>query len=171
MKDRLAPIIPSNLRIWLGILLIVPYLVIQNLWFKAAFLLVLLILLYLSGKKFRPLPNFLLFSSILFFQLLSPSGEVLWQAGVFMVTREALEKGLMRGMTLVGLIFISLISVRPGVGKKKETLLARTFYYFSCFMESRDFLIKGEKKDFFHRLDTLLLDVYRSRENEGNNDN
>jgi hypothetical protein len=166
MKDRLAPLVSPLHRLWIGLLLMFLFLAVQDLIFKAGFLLILFVLLFLSGKKFRPLPNFLLFFSLVFFQILNPSGEVLGQVGFLIITEEALEKGLMRGMTLVGLIFISLISVRPGLGGKSHSLLARTFYYFSRFMDSRDYLKTGEKRHLFKKLDSLLLQVYRGESSE-----
>ncbi|MDC7220990.1 MAG: hypothetical protein PQJ59_13730 [Spirochaetales bacterium] len=174
MKDRLARFTGLHYRFFTALSVTIPFLLIHSLPVKGALFLLLYLLLPLSGKRIRFLTGGLLFASVLFFQLLSPRGEVLWEGGPFLLTKGALEEGLLRGMTLLGLVNLSLISIRPGIKLPGEggALLARTLFYFGQFMDMRD-RIKGKiaAKGLAGEMDLIMEEVYASgHEAEGESD-
>lgn len=66
-------------------------------------------------EKLRLLPSILMVAGITFFSLFSPHGQVLARIGGIFVTAGAVEAGLARGMTLVGMVFLSQLAVSPQV--------------------------------------------------------
>lgn len=71
-------------------------------------------LLALSRRgKLRLLPSILMIAGITFFALFSPHGQVLARWGRFSVTAGALEAGLIRGLTLAGMVFLSQLALSP----------------------------------------------------------
>jgi heptaprenyl diphosphate synthase len=68
-----------------------------------------------------------------------PLGRVLWRLGPWSITQGALEGGLAKGLTLVGLAYLSRFSVRPdlrlpgAVGR----YVARTLFYLNRLLELR----------------------------------
>jgi hypothetical protein len=68
-----------------------------------------------------------------------PLGRVLWRLGPWSLTQGALEGGLAKGLTLVGLAYLSRFSVRPdlrlpgAVGR----YVARTLFYLNRLLELR----------------------------------
>ena len=100
---------------------------------KAGQVAVFCLLVVLSGTKggLRLLRTvlILLFSTVLF-NLVTPFGRVLVEWGPLVVTQGALSTGLLKGLTLVGLMLLSRLSVRrsvvlPGVlGLYASTTLA-----------------------------------------------
>lgn len=65
--------------------------------------------------RIRLLPSVLMIVSITFFALFSPHGQVVARLGNFAITKGALESGLMRGVTLAGMVFLSQLAVAPGI--------------------------------------------------------
>ncbi|MDC7223570.1 MAG: hypothetical protein PQJ60_07490 [Spirochaetales bacterium] len=169
MKDKISLITGLRFRFFAALSVTVPFLLINSLPIKGALFLLLYLLMPLSGKKIHVFSGFFLFASVLFFQLLSPRGEILWEGGPFAITRGALEEGLIRGMTLLGLVNLSLISIRPGLRLPGEggALLARTLFYFGQFMDMRDRLREIKQvKGWTAELDLILDEVYDSGHEE-----
>ena len=78
------------------------------------------------------------------FNLAAPLGRVLFQVGAFPVTAEALATGLRKGLTLVGLVYLSRAFVRrslalPGVAGR---YLGRTFHYLNGLLARRAALLR-----------------------------
>lgn len=71
-------------------------------------------LLALSRRgKLRLLPSILMIAGITFFALFSPHGQVLARWGKITITAGALEAGLIRGITLAGMVFLSQLALSP----------------------------------------------------------
>lgn len=105
----------------------------------------------LSGKRIRFGYFLTLVVSITIFNLLTPYGQVLLQVGPLRVTRGALVDGAAKGLTIVGLVFVSLFTVSrhlvlPG---SFGLFLARSFFYFER--------LYGEKKRV--RRDHIIEDI------------
>lgn len=160
MKDRIASLLPPPARLWTGLSLALALFLMDDLVIKALMLIPLLVYMILGGRRPKPLLYLTLLGSVLVFQLLSPSGRVLAKLGPWEITADALSRGLDRGMTLVGLMFISFGSIGRNLKDSlpRKSLPAATFYYFSRFMDSRDSLGKGR---FMERLDDLLFSLYQ----------
>ena len=114
----------------------------------------------LEGKRFKPLPPLVMIASITLINVFNPIGRIIFTLGALRITFGALSLGLTKGLTLVGLIYLSRSSVRsdlllPG---KIGRILGRTFYYFDRINE-RWSETKGEGRSLMNRLDSLLLDI------------
>jgi len=81
------------------------------------------------------------------------------EVGPFAITSGALENGLIRGITMVGMVFLSVASVRPELELPGRFggLLGRTFYYFDSILEGKRRL---SGKNFFVSLDELLMERF-----------
>jgi hypothetical protein len=68
-----------------------------------------------------------------------PLGRVLWNVGPWKITAGALEAGLGKGLTLVGLAYLSRFCVRPDLRLPGAAgrYVARTFYYLNRLLELR----------------------------------
>lgn len=143
-------------------LITVPALLFQtNLYIKICQVLLFILLSVLSGKRFRVLPNLLIAAGIIFMNLLTPLGKILFSLGNFYITEGALKAGLQKTLVLIGLIYLSRFSVTRGLSFPGELggTLARVFYYFEEITARRGGLFsKGNGKKEGKRKRTLRLE-------------
>jgi hypothetical protein len=68
-----------------------------------------------------------------------PLGRVLWRVGPWSITQGALESGLAKGLTLVGLAYLSRFCVRPDLRLPGAAgrYVARTLFYLNRLLELR----------------------------------
>jgi len=88
-----------------------------------------------------------------------PLGRVLWRVGPWRITQGALESGLAKGLTLVGLAYLSRFCVRPdlrlpGIAGR---YVARTLFYLNRLLEARPALSLTRLAD---SLDRVLLKLW-----------
>jgi heptaprenyl diphosphate synthase len=114
-----------------------------------------------AGKKIKWMYFVIMVSSITFFNLLTPMGRVLVSIGPFTITEGALENGVMKGFTIVGLVFISLFSIRPDLRLPGRLggLLVRLFYYFERIVETKR--QKLEARRIIGSIDDILDALYQ----------
>lgn len=157
--DKLGRFLSPSFRFWTGLALIPPYFMIDSIGVKALLVLLFSFLAALAGKKIRILYFVFLISSITFFHLLTPMGKILAEVGPFRITSGALETGLHKGLTLCGLVFLSLFSVTPALKLPGRIggLLAGMFYYFEEILDGRKKISAG---NFIGSLDDVLLDLF-----------
>lgn len=157
--DILARFLSPSFRFWTGLILIPAYFMIESLVIKALLVLLFSFTAVLAGKKIRILYFVFLISSITFFHLLTPMGRILLEIGPFRITSGALETGLHKGLTLCGLVFLSLFSVTPALKLPGRIggLLARMFYYFEEILDGKK---KISASNFIGSLDDVLLDLF-----------
>lgn len=163
--DRIGKIVGAGSRFIAGMLMLPPFLMIEGLPYKAALAVFFAFLALLAGKRLRWGYFLILIASVTFFHLLTPWGRVLFEIGPFPITVGALKGGLIRGFTLVGMVFLSVAAVRPELELPGRLggLLGRTFYYFDSILEGKKRL---SRKNFFGSLDALLLERFNpEREN------
>lgn len=143
-----------------GGLLIPAYLFQDTLLIRVAQVLLFAGLASLAGKRIKWLYFVIMVSSITFFNLLTPMGRILLQLGPWPITETALERGLMKGFTIVGLVFISLFSIRPDLKLPGRLggLVGRVFYYFEQIMEGRG---RIEAKRLIPSIDEVLTGLFR----------
>jgi len=146
MKDKLDPWLSHKHRFLLGISLIIPWMFLNHSLIKTLLFLFLAFMTRLSGKKLKWAYFLLLITSISFFHLLTPMGRALFTLWGFPITLGALETGYLKGITLIGLVFISLSSVKPGLRFPGAFggMLANTLFYFEEIMRSRQSLKPGK---------------------------
>ncbi|MCK5671985.1 MAG: hypothetical protein KAH95_01340 [Spirochaetales bacterium] len=154
-------------KLFLGLAFVPAYLLQQSVFIRTfQFILLLSIFIY-KGGKFRIMPNMILIFGIIFAYILNPAGKVIVMAGKFPVTEGALMSGLSRALMLIGLIYLSRLSVSSKLNFKGKTgnLIGRVFYYFEAITENQaDFSFKnfyksGTAKRFINYIDNLLISL------------
>jgi hypothetical protein len=88
-----------------------------------------------------------------------PLGRVLWRVGPWRITQGALDSGLAKGLTLVGLAYLSRFCVRPELRLPGAAgrYVARTLFYLNRLLESRRSLSLSRLAD---SLDAVLESVW-----------
>ncbi len=157
--DRLATFLNPSFRFWTGLILIPGYLFLENPLAKLGLVALFAFMAVMAGKRIRFGYYIILTTSITFFHILTPLGRILFEIGPLRITSGALGTGIMKGLTLCGLIFISLFSVSgklrlPG---KLGGLLARTFYFFEEILEGKT---RVSPRDFIGSLDKVLIQLF-----------
>ncbi len=157
--DRLNQVLGVQPRFVAGILAMIPFLMVDFLPFKALLAAVFTMTALLAGKRIRWTYFLILTASVTFFHLLAPFGRVLFVVGPMTVTLGALENGLIRSLTLIGMVFLSLSAVGPNLRLPGRFggLLARTFYYFEVILDGKEGLSRHR---LFESLDDLLLERF-----------
>ena len=139
-----------------GLLALPPFLFQQQLPIKAVQALSFILLCVVFKRKMLLLPPLIAFLSITFINILTPHGEIIYTLGPFHLTSLALFTGLKRALTLIGLVYLSKLTITrmtplPGT---LGTLIAETFYYFERMMELWRTV---RQKRLLVKLDTLLI--------------
>jgi len=157
--DKLGRYINPAARFWTGISFIPGFFLIDRIEFKLCLVVIFALLASLAGKKIRFLYFIIMTGSIVFFHILTPVGRILLKTGPFIITEGSLKTGFNKGITLAGLIFISLFSVSPALKLpgKLGGLLGRMFFYFEEIIENRK---KIRPKDFIDSLDEILMEIF-----------
>ncbi len=135
------------------------FFLIEDVVIKSSLVVFFAILALAAGKRLRFGYFLMLVLSVTFFHLLNPWGRVLFMVGPFPVSAGALEDGLRRALTLVGMVFLSVAAVRPELELPGPLggLLGRTFRYFDLILEGKKRL---SRKNFLASLDALLLERF-----------
>ncbi len=135
LRDKINPI---HLFVT-GMLCIPGYLFQDTLWVRLVQVGVFGLLATMNGKRIKWLYFVGMVVSIAFFNLLTPIGRVLYRIGPFIVTAGALEQGILKGMTIVGLVFISLFSIRPDLKLPGRLggLIGWVFLYYERILEGK----------------------------------
>ena len=148
-----------NLLFFSGILSIVPFLLLRSIWLKLGLLLFYYILSRFNSKRIR-LPYFIVLSAfIIFFELMIPAGKILLQIGPFKLTEFALHRGILKAATLVGLVFISLSTIRKDIRIPGGAgiLFGKTFFYFEQLLQSKN---RVKAKKFISSIDDILYGIF-----------
>jgi hypothetical protein len=159
--DRFARLVAPGHRFLWGLMLLLFFLFSKGIAARSLQLLLFALLSSAAGKRISYLYFLILTASISAFHLLTPWGSVIFSLGSFPVTRGALISGLTKGVTISGLVFVSLFSVSrdlvlPG---RFGRLLGRSFYYFErLYSEKR----RVRRKSFLSDVDEILLSLFPS---------
>ncbi|HKK64385.1 MAG TPA: hypothetical protein VJ967_00925, partial [Clostridia bacterium] len=152
---RVTPLV----RLITGLLMIPPFILQPQIAFKGAHILLFgLASLYL-GKRVRIIPGVMIAAAVTGAQLLTPLGEVLTYIGSFPITAGALQQGLLRGLNLVGLVYLSRYAVSPGlpIPGKLGALLYRVFYYFEELTAYR--VVRDKSIGFWGNIKQALMGI------------
>lgn len=120
-------------------------------------------LAWLFGRKNNPLFTTIVIVSIVVFNLFVPHGQILFTLGGFRVTSGALTVGLNRAATLIGLMMLSRVAIRPDLkipGLFGE-LIGESFRIFSLLMNQKERITgdKTAKKNIISNLDKLMIEL------------
>ena len=157
----------------LVLMLLLPFL--PGLRSKAAVWCVLLVLDEVARKgRVRLLPSFIMIAGLTVLSLLAPSGKVLYELGGFRITRDALEAGLSKGLTLTGMLFASqlvfdglrgrILGQGGGAGCGVLGMVGSVFSDFSR-LSGRKLDIKG--RGLMAALDGRLCEVWQGTAGTG----
>lgn len=141
-----------------GVIVIICFLLQQNLVVRVVQVAAFALVVVLAGKRIRWGYFAIMVASITVFNLLTPVGEVLLRAGPLTITRGALEQGLLKAFAIPGLVFISLFAVSPDLRLPGRLggLVARLFFYFEHVLEGRK---RIRLRRFVESIDEVLLGV------------
>jgi hypothetical protein len=148
-----------------GLLLIPAYLLQDSLLVRVIQVSLFAFLADRAGKKIKWLYFVIMVSSITLFNLLTPFGRVLLTLGPLEITSGALRGGLMKGLTVVGLVFISLFSIRSDLALPGRLggLIGRVFFYFEKILEGRK---RIEPRRLIASIDDILESIYGAADEE-----
>jgi len=156
--------ISANHLFLAGFVLVPAFLLQDSTAIKTLQALVYVVLCRFSGRKLKPTGSILLLLGICFFHLLTPTGKVLFSIGFLPVTELALEAGLFRGLTIVGLFYLSRLCLRTGLRLPGHAgrLVSRTFFYFNMFLQGSRLNFRNPVRS----LDELLLTIQRDTQTQ-----
>lgn len=148
-----------NLLFVSGILSIPAFILITFLPLKLGLIIFYYILALLNKKRIRLLYFLILSFFIICFETLIPAGKILLSVGPVKVTSLALDRGLRKAATLVGLVFISLSTIKKDlrIPGGAGIIFEKTFFYFEQFFQLRK---KIRPKEFIKSLDQALFSVF-----------
>ena len=112
-----------------------------------------------AGKRLYWFYFFSITVGITFFHLLVPTGAVLFEVFGLKITLGAFTNGVFKSLTIVGMVFISLVAVRADLripGRFGSTA-GKVFWSFEQIMSRRD---RVTVRHPFRDVDTLLLNLY-----------
>lgn len=115
----------------------------------------------LTGKRIKVFPNLAAALGIVGANLITPFGKVYFRLGNFPVTEGALQLGLLKAATIIGLIYLSRLTIRATIrlpGKVGE-VFALMLYYFEGITEQK---MRLDRKNLWKSLDELLHGVYET---------
>ncbi len=144
-----------------GMVILPAYLLQESLMIRVGQVIVFGWLTTVAGKKLL-WPYFItIVIAITGFHVLVPTGAVLFEVGTFPVTAGGLRNGVFKALTIIGMVFLSLVSVRadlriPGtVG----AIAGKLFWSFEQIMERRD---RVKVSAPLRTADEMLLELYES---------
>ncbi len=146
-------------------LLMLPALVFQDSLVPLAVQVTFLIVLQLILKRrVRIMPNVIMIAVITGVNLVQPYGRIFITVMGLPITQGALELGLRRSLTLIGLIYLSRFMVihNPRFPGKIGSLLSLQFTYYESFLQNR---INFRPKHIIESLDSLLTELEEGTEN------
>jgi heptaprenyl diphosphate synthase len=128
------------------------------------------LLVWLTGKKINPLITFTVIAGIIFFNLLVPYGEILFEAGPLVITGGALQAGVHRAFTLEGLFMLSRCCVSSGLSLPGSfgKAVAGSFRIFALLSNEKPINAGkkdiGKKRNWAEWLDRLLIEKKKKKE-------
>ncbi|MFW5695015.1 MAG: hypothetical protein ACOCYB_07585 [Alkalispirochaeta sp.] len=151
--------ISARMLFWAGMLVLPAYLLQEHIIIRVAQVVLFGFLARVAGKKLQWIYFLSIIATITAFHVIVPSGAVIAEIGGFRVTQGALRTGVFKALTIVGMVFVSLVAVRadlrlPG---KLGSLAGKIFWSFEQIMERRGEL--GVRRPFY-RADMLLDSLY-----------
>lgn len=153
--------ITATALFWAGITILPAYLLQDSLWIRGGQVVLFGALTVLAGKRLLWLYFITIATAITFFHVLVPTGAVLFEVVGIPVTTGAIRTGAFKALTIIGMVFISLVSVRADleIPGRLGAVAARTFWAFEQIMERREELRLSSP---LASTDAMLLGIYES---------
>jgi uncharacterized membrane protein len=154
-----SAVVSPVVRLVSGLLMVPPFLMQSLVPFKFFHIVLFGAASVYLGKRVRILPGVFIVAAVTGAQLLTPLGEVLTYIGAFPITAGALEQGLVRGLNLVGLVYLSRYAVSSGlpIPGQVGALLYRVFFYFEELTAYR--VVRDRRAGFRQNIKRALIDI------------
>ena len=149
----------SLLKLSISLIAMVTVLVCKNLWVQI-FTVVLFFVLTAIKKhgKIRWIPSLIILLSITFFSLLSPAGKVLFTLGSWKITSGALVSGLQKGLSLIGMVYISQFVVDKNF-RLPGKFFSVIVYIFLIYDKLTAEKMAVKKKNIISGIDEKLMSI------------
>ncbi len=146
----------SQLRLWVGLVCLLPILLQKNLMGILIQALYVIVLAVSNRKSFKLLPNLILLAGVATAHLLQPNGLQLAHIWGFPITLGALLLGLRKALVLIALLYLSqyMIASRPQLPGKLGQLVSLQLYYFSTITTT--WATIHPKRPFIKAIDQLM---------------
>ncbi len=135
----------GTIRFCVALCIMLAFFFVQDVRVMAVMTVIFYIAARIRRRKVRIFPSFIILVTVTAAALLSPAGRVLTRIGTFPITLGALETGLSRALTLVGMVFLSQYATSGTIrlpGKAGE-LLENVFTWFSALSAKKLTFKKG----------------------------
>jgi hypothetical protein len=152
----------SSLALFLvGAALLPAFLFQQDLVIRTALFLLFIGLNAASGRRPRLLQYVVVGAGIVVFNLIIPTGRVLVSVLGLPLTEVALKTGVSKATAMVGLVALSLFSIRPDLRLPGRFggLLGTSLLYFERIMGQRRAI---DRRDLIGSIDAVLLSAHQS---------
>jgi heptaprenyl diphosphate synthase len=137
----------------------------ESMWIRLALAGAFALLASLCGARFRLLPNLAAALPLVLSQLLAPWGKIYFSLGSFPVTEGALLRGISKTATILGLVYISRLTVRPALRfpGRPGGICADMLRYCELITESVKISREGAKAalPLREKLDAILEELWR----------
>lgn len=154
----------GTIRFCAALAIMIAFLFIKDVRIMAVLTVVFYIAARIRRQRVRILPSLIILATVTVAALLSPAGRVLVRLGSFPITLGALETGLARSLTLVGMVFLSQYATSDTVKLpgKAGVLLESVLNWFSALTAKKLSFAKGA---VVKTLDAHLYEIYFSGRN------
>ncbi|MDR1625649.1 MAG: Gx transporter family protein [Spirochaetia bacterium] len=150
---------PAHFIFVCGLVSVFPFVASRSLAAKTLLAALYVAIAGFSGRRIRILPGTVLLVSVTALHCLRPFGKVLLMLGTWPLTEGALDSGLIKALTLIGLVYLSRLTVRPQL-----RFPGRAGGIFSAMLSDFERItgcgVKIQRKDFWGGLDRLFAAVY-----------
>jgi hypothetical protein len=152
-----------------GVLVIPPFILIENLWVKAGLYALYFALLFFQSRRINFLSHGIVFLTIVLVNLFVPEGRVVLKLWDLPVTSGAFVSGAEKGLNVLGLLVISQFSIRRGLEFPGAfgRILTKTSGFLESFLEEKKRLpFGGGLSRFSEAVDELLVGIWKKSTDE-----
>ena len=142
-----------------GALLMPAFLLQQDIAIRAIEIGLFFLLDALAGRRVRLVSYAVVGAGIVAFNLVIPTGRVLAQPLGLPITDGALRAGLYKATAMIGLIALSLFSIRSDlrIPGRLGGIIGRSLYYFDRIVAQRP---RIDRRDIIGSIDSILIEVH-----------
>ncbi|MBN2861098.1 MAG: hypothetical protein JXK93_12600 [Sphaerochaetaceae bacterium] len=150
---------PSLLRVLTGAAIIPAIILMDHLAGTFAITVILILLAVKEGRRFRPLPNIILLTTVSAAHTLQPYGRYLFSIFTHPVTLGSLAIGAHKALLLISFIYLShyIMASKPVIPGKLGSLLSLQFYYLDRL--TSEWKSIPHKRPYLAVIDALLVRV------------
>ncbi len=150
---------PSLLRVLTGAAIIPAIILMDHLAGTFALTVILILLALKEGRRFRPLPNIILLTTVSGAHTLQPYGRYLFSILGHPVTLGSLAIGAHKALLLISFIYLShyIMASRPVIPGRLGSLLSLQFYYLDRL--TSEWKSIPHKRPYLAVIDALLVRV------------